>query len=243
MNAPTPVELVVFDMAGTTVDEDNVVYKTVRAAINAAGYDFSQQQVQAAGAGKEKSQAIRDVLALDGGEHSEDEVAAIFADFKTRLAHAYANLDVKEQPGATAAFARLRKHGIKIVLNTGYDRNTAEGLIRKIGWSVGQHIDGLVTASDVAAGRPGPDMIHQAMSLANVHSSGAVVKVGDSQIDIEEGKNAQCGMTFGITTGAQTEDQLLESDPTGIVQSLNELASLVIETRAASSGIDGAAGG
>ena len=52
------IELVVFDMAGTTVDEDNVVYKTVRAAINAAGYQFTQDQVQAAGAGKEKSQAI-----------------------------------------------------------------------------------------------------------------------------------------------------------------------------------------
>ena len=30
------IKLVVFDMAGTTVDEDNVVYKMVRAAINAA---------------------------------------------------------------------------------------------------------------------------------------------------------------------------------------------------------------
>ena len=46
------IKLVVFDMAGTTVDEDNVVYKMVRAAINAAGYRFSQEQVQAAGAGK-----------------------------------------------------------------------------------------------------------------------------------------------------------------------------------------------
>ena len=76
------IELVVFDMAGTTVDEDNVVYKTVRAAINSAGYSFTQDQVQAAGAGKEKSQAIRDVLALDNAEHDDDEVQAIFAEFK-----------------------------------------------------------------------------------------------------------------------------------------------------------------
>ena len=37
------IKLVVFDMAGTTVDEDNVVYKTVRTAINFAGYDFTQE--------------------------------------------------------------------------------------------------------------------------------------------------------------------------------------------------------
>ncbi|XZE52039.1 hypothetical protein SH139x_003717 [Planctomycetaceae bacterium SH139] len=57
------IQLVVFDMAGTTVDEDNMVYMTVRAAINAAGYQFTQEQVQEAGAGKEKSKAIRVVAA------------------------------------------------------------------------------------------------------------------------------------------------------------------------------------
>ncbi len=92
------IKLVVFDMAGTTVDEDNVVYKTVRAAINAAGYLFSQDQVQQAGAGKEKSQAIRDVLALDGKPHSEVEVALIFDDFKRRL-----RSGVRRTGGARAA--------------------------------------------------------------------------------------------------------------------------------------------
>ena len=79
------LELIVFDMAGTTVDEDNVVYKTVRAAINAAGYDFTQDQVQTHGAGKEKSQAIRDVLALDGQTHTDEEVERIFDDFQTAI--------------------------------------------------------------------------------------------------------------------------------------------------------------
>lgn len=198
------IELVVFDMAGTTVDEDNVVYKTVRAAINAAGYSFTQDQVQAAGAGKEKSQAIRDVLALDGSDHSDDEVATIFADFKSRLKHAYDTLDVREQPDASTCFADLRSRGIKVVLNTGYDRPTAEGLVNKIGWQIGKDIDGLVTASDVEIGRPGPEMIHKAMELTGVTDASNVAKIGDSQIDIEEGQNANCCMTLVITTGAQT---------------------------------------
>lgn len=219
------IELVVFDMAGTTVDEDNVVYKTVRQAINAAGYDFSQDQVQAVGAGKEKSQAIRDVLALDGAEHSDTEIATIFSDFKVRLKTAYITLDVREQPGASDVFARLRSLGVKVVLNTGYDRATAEGLIAKIGWQIGSDIDGLVTASDVQEGRPGPGMIHKAMELTGVADSLHVAKVGDSQIDIEEGLNAKCGQTFGITTGAQTEEQLLKAGPTAVIQSLSELSS------------------
>lgn len=221
------IELVVFDMAGTTVDEDNVVYKTVRAAINAVGYEFTQDQVQAAGAGKEKSQAIRDVLALDGGTHSDEEVATIFADFKSRLATAYENLDVREQPGTSEVFATLRSNGIKVVLNTGYDRATAEGLVAKIGWNLGEHIDGLITASDVENGRPGPEMIHLAMSQTGVSNSNAVAKIGDSQIDIREGQNAECGLTCGITTGAQTAAQLAEASPSQVIHSLAEILPLV----------------
>lgn len=222
------IQLVVFDMAGTTVDEDNVVYKTVQAAINAAGYSFTQDQVQEAGAGKEKSQAIRDVLALDGQNHSDDEVAAIFDDFKPRLQAAYAMLNVQEQPGATETFAKLRQSGIKVVLNTGYDRATAESLLAKIGWTVGKEIDGLVTASDVQNGRPAPDMIWLAMQQTGVKSSQSVVKIGDSTIDIEEGKNALCGMTFGVTTGAQSRLQLSSAEPTHIVDSLGEMCELIL---------------
>lgn len=221
------IELVVFDMAGTTVDEDNVVYKTVRAAINAAGYEFTQDQVQAAGAGKEKSQAIRDVLALDGADHPESEIAAIFADFKQRLVKAYAELDVREYDGTSEVFAALHQRNIKVFLNTGYDRATAQGLIDKIGWQEGRDYDGLVTASDVVNGRPHPEMIHKAAELSGVASHGAVVKVGDSQIDIEEGHNAGCGMTFAVTTGAQTAEQLRQANPTAIIDRLSEILDAI----------------
>lgn len=227
MNLVDPVRLIVFDMAGTTVDEGNVVYKTVREAVNSQGYDFSLEQVLEHGAGKEKAQAIRDVLCLDGEIHEDREVEQIFADFKSRLKEAYSSLDVREQAGASAAFAQLRAAGIQVVLNTGYNRVTAESLIEKLGWTVGSQIDGLVTASDVDNGRPAPDMILKAMSITNVSTSASVVKVGDSQIDIEEGKNANCGKTFGITTGAQTESQLWDAGPDGVVHSLDEFVQAV----------------
>lgn len=222
------VDLIVFDMAGTTVDEDNVVYKTVRKAINDAGYCFSQEEVQAAGAGKEKSQAIRDVLALDGQAHDEDEVQRIFSGFRRDLAEAYRDLNVTGQPGALQVFARLKKNGVKVFLNTGYDRATAEGLINKLDWNIGQEIDGLITASDVKNGRPHPEMIHLAMSKCGLKDSSRVAKVGDSVIDIEEGKSSECGYTFGVTTGAQTRKQLESARPTAVVDSLGEVADRLV---------------
>jgi phosphoglycolate phosphatase-like HAD superfamily hydrolase len=54
-----------------------------------------------------------------------------------------------------------------------------------------------------------------------------VIKVGDSKIDIEEGKNANCLFTIGVTTGAQTRQQLLEANPDYIMDDLNDLITLL----------------
>ena len=48
------IKLVVFDMAGTTVDEQNVVYKTLQKAINHGGIPVTLEDVLETGAGKEK---------------------------------------------------------------------------------------------------------------------------------------------------------------------------------------------
>lgn len=222
------IKMVVFDMAGTTVDEDNVVYKTLQKAINATGYTFTLEQVLEFGAGKEKLQAIKDILPLDGQIHSEEEAFRIFDNFKVLLKNAYEILDVKEQIGATDVFGQLKEKGIKVVLNTGYNRETAERLVQKIGWEEGVNFDALITASDVVLGRPNPDMIIKAMNTLGVENAQEVVKIGDSAIDIEEGKNADCGMTFGVTTGAQTATQLETAKPTHIVDSLQEMLKVVL---------------
>ena len=56
------IRMVVFDMAGTTVNEDNVVYKTLQTAINEKGFSFTLDEVLQEGAGKEKLQAIKSIL-------------------------------------------------------------------------------------------------------------------------------------------------------------------------------------
>ncbi|MFT3827416.1 MAG: phosphonatase-like hydrolase [Chitinophagaceae bacterium] len=220
------IKMVVFDMAGTTVNEDNIVYKTVQKAINDEGYDFTLEEVLTAGAGKEKLQAIKSVLALKG---IQDDVlaATMFKNFSAQLREAYATYPVTEQPGATTLFHELKKQGIYVVLNTGYDRQTAESLITKIGWEKGRDLDTLVTASDVKENRPSPDMILYAMNELNITDPATVIKVGDSAIDIEEGKNAGCHINIGITTGAQTREQLLAAHPAYVIDNLLEILAIV----------------
>lgn len=221
------IRLVVFDMAGTTVNEDNVVYKTLQAAISYGGYPVSLEVVLAHGGGKEKLQAIRDVLHVLTGEELEERARTIHADFKTRLVNAYENLDVKPVTGAAQVFSGLRAIDVKVALNTGYDRNTAMGLLKKLGWEEGIHIDAVVTASDVEKNRPHPDMVLLAMQKTGIIDPEEVIKVGDSGIDIEEGRNANCLLSIGITGGAQTASQLMEAEPDYIVNHLSEVLDIV----------------
>ena len=67
----------------------------------------------------------------------------------------------------------------------------------------------------------------KSLPTSNAFSACSRGKIGDSQIDIDEGKNAGCGLTYGITTGAQTEAVLRAAAPTDVVQSLSDFLTLV----------------
>lgn len=223
------ISLVVFDMAGTTVNEDNVVYKTLRDAVNTLGHDFSLDTVLLIGGGKEKFQAVKDILAPvyeDSGKLEADAKVA-FQYFLDHLKVAYENLHVTPYPGTEELFEYLKSQGVKVVLNTGYNRNTATALVKKLNWEEGREFDLLITASDVSNSRPAPDMIVLAMEKSGITNAAQVAKIGDSIIDIEEGKAAGCGLTLGITTGAQTRAQIETAAPDLIIDGLLEMKEKV----------------
>jgi phosphonatase-like hydrolase len=219
--------MVVFDMAGTTVDENNVVYKTLQKAINENGFNVSLDQVLTAGAGKEKSQAIKSIL-KEYGQIDDNKLAdEIYQHFIILLNEAYRYLDVIPQPNAVELFQILKQKNVLVILNTGYNSETAYSLLDKLGWSKGVEFDGLVTANDVKNNRPDPDMILLAMEKFGIQDASEVIKVGDSIIDIEEGRNAACALNIGITTGAHSFQQLQTAKPDFIISNLLELVPIL----------------
>lgn len=223
------IRLAIFDMAGTVVDEDNVVYKTLRQVLIDQGHEFPLDTVFALGAGKEKHQALRDILQQ---KMPADQASAIaqnaFAQFKPALEQAYQTLDIKPIRGVGEFIPRLRARGVKVGLNTGYDRRTAVNLLDKLGWVVGRDIDSLVTADDVPNGRPHADAILKAMADLGIDDPAQVLKAGDSAIDVEEGRNAGCGITVGVLSGAQGREQLESAMPTYVLESVTSLDALDI---------------
>jgi phosphonatase-like hydrolase len=220
-------KMVVFDMAGTTVDENMIVYKTLQKAINAEGYDFTMDQVLTEGAGKEKKDAIRSILRVYAQKEDDALTDRVYEDFVKLLEKAYDTQDILPQANAEELFGQLRQREILVVLNTGYNEKTAKTLVGKLGWEKGEEFDDLITATDVARSRPYPDMILLAMKHFGITDAQSVLKVGDSMIDIEEGINAGCGMNIGITTGAHTRQQLQSAGPDHIIDNLLELLPLI----------------
>jgi phosphoglycolate phosphatase-like HAD superfamily hydrolase len=70
-------------------------------------------------------------------------------------------------------------------------------------------------------------MIQFAIDYFGGIDSSTIIKVGDSTVDIEEGINAKCLYSIGITSGAQTRAQLETAHPEFIINDLIELLDIV----------------
>jgi len=221
------IRMVVFDMAGTTIDENNVVYKCVQKALNIHHIPATLEQVLEFGAGKEKLQAIKDVFSEVMQDILDQATAKIiFNTFSELLEDAYEIIEMKLYDGFRSTLFFLYKRDVKVVFNTGYTKAVATKILKKVDCIVGRDIHLLVTADMVENSRPAPDMITYALNHFNI-KPWECIKVGDSTIDILEGKNAKVKYSIGITTGAQTHDQLKTENPDYIIHNLRELIAII----------------
>ncbi len=91
----------------------------------------------------------------------------------------------------------MRQRQIVIGSSTGYTKPMMD-ILAPLAKEKGWHPDAVVCSSDVPAGRPFPWMCYLNAIKLNVYPMEAMVKIGDTLSDIEEGLNA--GMwTIGLT--------------------------------------------
>jgi phosphoglycolate phosphatase-like HAD superfamily hydrolase len=127
-----------------------------------------------------------------------------------------------------AAFQRLHDAGIKVVVSTDLDRQTTRDFLSGVGWEDHELIDMVVTGKDMLQVRPEPDMIFFAMRTLGINNPAQVAKLGDSMLDIEEARNANCGAVIALATGSHSADELRAAGPTAVVNSLEEFVALVL---------------
>ncbi len=225
-----PIELVVFDMAGTTVEDNDNVHE---ALINAfKRYDFSILREDANKVmGYPKPVAINQLLKDEfgiKGAKLKPLVDKIHTAFVEEMINFYkTNAGVKAKANAEATFSKLKEKGIKVGIDTGFSRDIADTIIERLGWKKNKLIDFSVTSDEVKNGRPFPDLIFEAMKISGVKSADKIAKIGDTLSDLQEGNAAGCKYVIGITTGAYTRNELAKEKHTHLVDDLLEVVAIV----------------
>jgi phosphonatase-like hydrolase len=218
-----PLQLMVFDMAGTTVEDGGQVPAAFAAALGECDIALRDEEL-ANVRGASKREAIAKLVARHAGPAWQGRSDAVYASFVRHLEREFAS-GVKAIEGAEATFDYLRSRGIKIALTTGFDRDVAGMLLDALRWR--SRADGFVCGDDVPRGRPAPYLIFQAMAATGVDCVHQVGTVGDTTLDLQAGYNAGVKLNIGALSGAHDRARLSAQRPTQLIASVAELPRLL----------------
>lgn len=216
------IELVVFDLAGTTVKDGAQVTDSFTEALAEHGIRVTAGQLRGV-RGASKRQAVLSFVPDGPGRARRGEL--IYESFCARLARRYREGGVEPVEGAEEVFSWLRARGVRVALNTGFDRPITELLLSALGWREGA-FDAVVCGDDVRAGRPAPYLIFRAMEAAGATCVGRVANVGDTVLDLRAGRNAGVRWNVGVLSGAHGRRLLGRAPHTHLLESVAELPRL-----------------
>lgn len=226
-------DLATLDMAGTTIDEHELVYRVLEATVSEAAGAPIPAQLLGRWKGTSKWEAVHGLLAGLGRPATVSHVNAVFSDFSARLLTAYRETPPTPMPGVPELFQRLRARGVKVALQTGYSAPIADAILAGMGWSVGRResdtVDALVTSDQVAASRPAPYLIFRTMEATGVRRMDRVLVAGDTPNDLEAADAAGARFQVGVTSGTFSAQQLSRDPHTHLLPGIAGIEALLEE--------------
>jgi len=219
------LSLLVCDMAGTTVDEQGLVYQILTDTLNQYSLDVEVKEIDP-WHGAEKIKVVEhfinsrrpDLSPVESMELTE-QVHETFTDNISKAYFESDNLKLIDD-SLPEYLNNLRSKGVKVCLNTGYPIKIQEGIIDKLGMK--DFIDGWVSAEEVG-GRPKPYMIHKLMKRFQVEDVRRVAKAGDSVRDIQEGLNVGVGLNIAVLSGADSQSILTDAGADVCVENITKV--------------------
>jgi phosphonatase-like hydrolase len=213
-------KLAVFDLAGTTVKDTNSVGACLQQALKLVGVDATVDDVNSV-MGQAKPLAIKTLMERYG---QDGDVDAVYAEFRRLMVEFYrSSPEVGEIEGASEVFQTLKSCGVRVAVNTGFERDITDVLLERLGW--GDLVADSITTDEVSAGRPAPDMMLKLAERAGVEMS-EVIKVGDTPSDIGEGINSGAGLVVGVLYGTHSRSQLEPLGADLLIEDIRELLSI-----------------
>ncbi len=225
-----PIQLAMFDMAGTTVNDEvdghPLMVISMMRAFTKHGIELAPDLINKH-RGKQKSEAIQTLL-CEVAELSPADAERVGDDvYRDFLHELESNLSsISEIDGATELFQFLKSKDIYVGVGSGFPMQVVQAIVSQLGWLDQGLLDYVGSAEQSGVGRPNPKMILDAMERFNITDGSKVVKIGDTVVDVQEGKNASA-WTVAVLTGSQTKAQMMTAGPDYILSSIRELRTLI----------------
>jgi len=191
-----PVELVVLDLAGTTVLDDGVVE---------GAFARAWDRVRATEDGREAAlRHVRDTMGQSKIEvfrriADEDTAQELNRAFEAAYLELVAEGRCAPIPGAEEVVRELRGLGVAVAFTTGFSRATTDAILADLGWT--ELADLSLTPAEAGRGRPAPDLPLAALIRVGASSVRALAVVGDTESDAASGRAAGADEVLASVAG------------------------------------------
>lgn len=233
------IKLVVFDLSGTTVQDDNAVAKSLHKASVEFNLGVELEEFEKT-IGTNKIHLYEFMIARSRGQQVtiqdfekydfpeiHEEAMKVFHRYSEIMLDYYHH-NVAAMPGAVETFQWCRENGIKVATDTGFHRDVNNAIMEGLQWINNGLIDFAIDVEHTnGVGRPAPFMIFNIMQQLDIQSVHEVIKVGDTPADLLSGINAGCIGNIGVLSGANSAEILGKYAHTHILPSVAELPELI----------------
>jgi phosphonatase-like hydrolase len=234
------ISMVMFDLSGTTVEDDMGVRDCLYQAAVEYKLETTPEEILI-NMGTNKIHLYQFLIARQRGRKIDivdferekdpetlDEAMKIFKCYSELMVNHYRK-NTREIPGASAVFNWCHDHDIKVATDTGFHRDVVDALMEGLGWIRDGLVDLAVDVEHIPEerGRPAPFMIYYAMTKLDIQSVHEVIKIGDTPADMLEGRNAGCKGVVGVLSGPRPVEAWGKYWHTHVIPSVADLPALI----------------
>jgi phosphoglycolate phosphatase len=214
-------DVVLFDLDGTLLDSADCGVTATQRAFLHFGYRMPERAEVVHWMGIPIEQSFP---AMAQQPVAERELAELLAHFRS-IYRELSDEKIRLFEGVGALLARLHCDGVEMGIVTSKHSHVAHRNMTSTG--ICGLFKTIVGPDMVSRCKPHADTALKAAEIMRVSGDASVVVIGDSRYDIEMGKAANFE-TCAVTWGAHSEPELVQSKPTHLVNTIEQLDALLV---------------
>lgn len=208
-------KLYIFDWDGTLMDSVERIISSMQTAAVLANVTKPSTEDTKKIIGLSLDKGIKQLFPQVTAEQAEQIVLHYRVEVKKTISPMF--------PNAINMLTQLKAQGKLLAVATGKSRVELERVWQASNTKHFFHSSR--TATD-AESKPAPDMLEQLLAEFDIPATQAIM-IGDSYLDLDMAKNAGIDR-IGVTMGAMPKSTLEKSEPLAIVDSIEQLADLIV---------------